>query len=365
MPSTGGGYQHAVIDPPSQPALDNGALAELLLRAAQEEEGHRRRALERAASSARVWPEEASGLADLGRSLTELRGVGPWVASRLEAWLEAPPPRPEPDETRRGYLTYAQVRRVLDADPAWESSPHGDLQTHSTDSDGRLPLAEMARAARGLGRAFIAATDHSKSLRIAKGQDEAELAEQGRRIDELNARFAAEGDGFRVLRSIEMDVFTDGGGDMDPAVLRSLDLVLGAFHTNLRSADDQTDRYIAALRNPSVHVLAHPRARMFGRRAGIRADWPQVFAEAARLGKAVEIDATIHRQDLDIELARLAAREGVGWFSIGSDAHNEVELTYLPVGMATAALAGIARHRILNYLPVDGVVAWARRWREG
>ena len=346
------------------PVLNNGDVGELLWRAGAEETGHRKQALQRASRAARFWPEEAADVAEAGRSLTELQGVGPWVAARIHGWLEAPPPVPEPDETRSGYLTLAQVRRALDADPAWEATPHADLQVHSTDSDGALPLREIAMAARGLGRTFTAATDHSQSLTIARGMDEAQLADQGRRIAALNAELELGGDGFRVLRSIEMDLL-GGEGDMDPSALAELDLVLGAFHTKLRLAEDQTERYLSALANPHVHVLAHPKARMYGRRAGMIADWPRVFDEAARLGKAVELDATPARQDLSVELARLAVASGVRWYSIGSDAHVERELEYLPFGLATASLAGVPRDRVLNYRAADEVVAWARELGDG
>ena len=113
------------------PSLTNGDLGELLWSAAREETDHRRRALERASRASRFWPEEAGELAGSRRPLTELRAVGPWVAARIEAWLEAPPAIPELDETRRGFLTYAEVRRTLDADPAWESTPCADLQMHT------------------------------------------------------------------------------------------------------------------------------------------------------------------------------------------------------------------------------------------
>lgn len=345
--------------------LDNASIGELLWLASREESGHRRRALERAARSARFWPEEAAGLPSAGRSLTDLRAVGPWVADRIHAWLDDPPESVEPDAARRGFLTLAEVRRALGAAPDWEAMPHGDLQVHSTDSDGALPLAEMASAARALGRTFIASTDHSKSLTIAHGMDEERLGDHNRLVDECNESFESEGDAFRVLRSIEMDVLPDGSGDMDPAALADLDLVLGAFHTELRVTADVTDRYIAALRNPSVHVLAHPVARMFDRRVGLTADWPRVFDEAARLGKAVEIDATPARQDLNVELARVAVTSGVRWFSIGSDAHTAAELEFLPFGLAIAALAGVPRDRVLNYLTADEVNAWARTLREG
>jgi histidinol phosphatase-like PHP family hydrolase len=344
--------------------LSNADLGELLWRAGSEHQGHRRQALERASRASRFWAEEAADLAVADRSLTELRAVGPWVETQILEWLDRPPDPVEPDATRSGFLTYAQVRKVLNADPAWERTPHADLQMHSTDSDGSLPIRGMASAARELGRTFVAITDHSKSLRIANGQDEEQLADQGRRIDRLNAELASERDPFRILRSIEMDVRLDGSGDMDPAALAELDLVLGALHTGLRSKEEATERYLTAIRDPSIHVLAHPRARMFGRRVGLSADWRQVFDEAARLGKAVELDATPARQDLDVELARLAEEAGVRWFSIGSDAHSVDELEFLPFGLATAALAGIPRERILNYQPAETVVEWARGLRE-
>jgi histidinol phosphatase-like PHP family hydrolase len=346
-------------------SLSNGELAELLLRAGDEETDHRRRALRRAASAARFWGEEAVALAEAGRSLTELRAVGPWVAARIHAWLDTPPDVPEVDETRRGYLTLAEVRRVLDVEPEWERTPHADLQVHTTDSDGGLPLPEMARFARELDRPFIAITDHSKSLTIANGMSEDRLANQIVRIDDVNAELESANDPFRVLRSIEMDVFPDGSADMEPDALAPLDIVLGAFHSKLRVREDQTERYLAALRHPSVHVLAHPQARMYGRRAGLRADWARVFAEAAARGKAVELDATPARQDLSVELARVAVSEGVGWFSIGSDAHSAFELQFLPFGLATAALAGISRDRILNYRTYEQVVGWGGELRAG
>lgn len=348
----------------SVPSLTNGDLGELLLRASDEETDHRRRALRSASRAARFWPEEAREVAEAGRSLTELRSVGPWVAAKLEAWLEAPPEVPEPDEMRRGFLTFAEVGRALDGRPEWEGTPHADLQVHSTASDGALSIEEVARLARGLGQSAIASTDHSKSLTVANGMDEERLAAHVRGIDALNEELAGEGDGFRVLRSIEMDVFVDGTVDMGPEALAPLDLVLGAFHSKLRLREDQTERYLAALRHPAVDVLAHPQARMYGRRTGLSADWARVFAEAAGLGKAVELDATPARQDLSVELATIAVAEGVRWFSIGSDAHVAEELTFLPFGMATAVLAGVPRGRVLNYRSADEIVAWAEELHE-
>ena len=100
---------------------------------------------------------------------------------------------------------------------------------------------------------------------------------------------------------------------------------------------------------------------MYGRRVGLVADWRRVFAEAASQGKALELDATVWRQDLNVELATLAREEGVQWFTIGSDAHAARELELLPFGMAIAALAGIPRERILNYQPIEIVRSWTHR----
>jgi histidinol phosphatase-like PHP family hydrolase len=339
-----------VTDPRS-----NGALAELLAREAEAEEGHRARALRRAARSALLWTEEAAEVAAAGRSLTELRAVGPWVADRLRAWIDEPPDVPTPPEARRGFMTLAEARRVLQAeeDPP---RPRGDLQMHTTWSDGAAPLEEMIAAARALGREYVGVTDHSVGLPIARGMDQATLLRQGLEIDGFNERHAA--DGCRALRSIEMNLSPTGEGDMDPAVLRGLDLVLGAFHSKLRTTEDQTDRYLAAVGNPSVHVLAHPRGRRWNARAGLRADWSRVFAAAERAGTALEIDAFPDRQDLQVELLEVA-RESGAWISIGTDAHHPDELAFLELGAAAAVRSGVPRDRILNLLAADEVVAWA------
>jgi histidinol phosphatase-like PHP family hydrolase len=336
-------------------AVWNGDLAVLLEVLAAQEEGHRRRALERASRAALFWPVEAGELVESGGDLTDLAGVGPWVAQRMTDLFAAPGPAPEPDELRRDFLTIAEARRVLAEHPGWADGLRGDLQMHTTYSDGTLDLPDMVEAASAFGYAFVAITDHSKSLKVARGMDEERIAVQGAEIDALNDELADRGP--RVLRSIEMDVFEDGTGDMDPDALAGLDLVLGAFHTKLRVTEDRTERYLAALANPHVHVLAHPRTRKYGRRLGLWADWPRVFAEATRLDKAVEIDASPDRQDLNVELLRLARDEGTR-VSIGTDAHHPVELGFVELGIAAAVLAGIPRERILNHGTVEDLLAW-------
>jgi histidinol phosphatase-like PHP family hydrolase len=344
--------------------LTNGALAELLRAAAGEEPvAHRRRALDRAGRAALFWPVEAAALVESGADLTTLRAVGPWIADLLRRWIDTGAAAPEPPDMRRDFLTLARARRALEERPEWVRGLQGDLQMHTTWSDGATSLESMADAAGDLGYRFVAITDHSKSLRIAHGMDEAELGRQGEAIAALNEVRRSGGRPLRVLRSIEMDVFLDGSGDMDPLALESLDLVLGAFHTNLRDPADRTDRYVAALRNPSVHVLAHPRTRKYGRRLGLRADWSRVVAEAVALDKALEIDASPDRQDLNVEVLRIAADAGAR-ISIGTDAHQPAELAFMELGLAAALLAGVPKERILNYGSVEDLLAWTASLRD-
>jgi histidinol phosphatase-like PHP family hydrolase len=343
----------------------NGQLAELLARTAEEEAPgtNRHRALVRASRAALFWPEEALALVEADRSLTELRGVGPWLAGVIGAWLTAddPPEVPDPPEVRRGFLTLAEVRATLADQPEWPAALRSDLQMHTTYSDGRASLREMAMAStEGHGYRHILITDHSKGLPIAHGMDEARLAVEVEDIDQVNKELEAAGVGLRVLRGLEMNLSPQGEGDMDPAALHTLDVILGAFHSKLRLAEDQTERYLTALRNPDFHVLAHPRGRRWGARVGLRADWPRVFEEAVEQGKAVEIDAYPDRQDLDVEMLELAREAGV-WISIGTDAHHPRELAYMEFGLAAAIRARIPRDRILNFLDADDLLAWAAR----
>jgi DNA polymerase (family 10) len=336
--------------------LSNRDLAELLARASEHEDAHRARALRRAARAALQWPEEARDAAERG-ALTDLRAVGPWVARIVQDWLEHPPPVPEPPETRRGFLTTAEARRLVGDHPEWSRAFRTDLQMHTTWSDGRASLEEMAAEAARRGRTTVAVTDHSKDLPIARGMDEATLLRQGRAIEDLNEVL----DGHPVLlRSIEMNLDPGGQGDMDTGVLAGLELVLGAFHSRLRVVEDQTERYVAAVRNPTVHVLAHPRGRRWNVRPGLRADWPRVFAAAAEARTALEVDAFPDRQDLPVALIEVA-RDSGAWLSLGTDAHQPHELDQLEFAVAAAIAARFPLDRVLNALPVEEIRAWAAR----
>src|SRR5207249_6071804 len=153
---------------------------------------------------------------------------------------------------------------------SWASRLRGDLQMHTNWSDGSGDIRAMADAAVARGYEYIAITDHSKGLSIANGINEVKLKKQSAEIEAVNRQLRASSKNLTVLHSIEMNLNPLGEGDMEPAALRSLDLVLGSFHSALRRKEDQTERYLAALRNPHIQILGHPRGRIYNYRSGDR-----------------------------------------------------------------------------------------------
>jgi histidinol phosphatase-like PHP family hydrolase len=306
-----------------------------------------------------MWPIEAADLVAAGRSLTELVAVGPFIGRQIHDWLREPPAMPDPPPLRAGFISYAEAREIVSAHPEWERGLRGDLQMHTTYTDGGGTIAEMVEGAAPLGYAYLALTDHSQQLKIAKGMDEAGFAVQDAEIVTVSASLAAEGRPLRILRGIEMNVSPEGEGDMDEAFLADRDIVLGAFHGQLRKKEDQTERYFKALANRTVDVHAHPRGRIWNFRLGLTADWRRVVERAAELDKALEIDAYPDRQDLNVELLRHAAETGCR-ISIGTDAHTPSELYVIWIGVASAILAGLKREQVLNYLSADELRAWVR-----
>src|SRR5690242_17380926 len=295
--------------------LTNAEIAEMLAREAEHAKQPLQRALRRAARRALLWPDEAADLSRKGENLTQLSGIGPYLNRLILQWLSNGSAPVDPVEIRQDFLTLASARSMRRKQPDFFEAIQGDLQMHTTWSDGSASIQEMAEAAVLRGYSYIAVTDHAKGLKIAGGINEDQLERQGEEIAEVNRSMRRRG--LRVLRSLELNLSPDGRGDMDEGSLKRLDLVLGCFHSALRRREDQTERYLAALRNPSIDILGHPRGRIYNFRLGLTADWPRVFALAAQLDKAVEVDCYPDRQDLNVELLRLAKQEGC-WISIGT-----------------------------------------------
>jgi histidinol phosphatase-like PHP family hydrolase len=343
--------------------ITNRKIAEFLVLEGEKMEGYKRKAFFRAGHAAFLWPEEAVVLQEQNRSLVELPGVGPFLAKVISGWIEKPPePLPLPPPIRRNFLTLTEAHSILAGRPEWRSKLRGDLQMHTEWSDGSAPIRDMVESAIGRGYEYIAITDHTKGLKIAGGIDEKELARQADEITSLNAELIASRN-FSVLRSVELNLSPLGEGDLDCAFLNGLDVVLGSFHSQLRVTTDQTERYLAAIENPCLHILGHPRGRVYNYRPGLQADWRRIFARAAELDKAVEIDGYPDRQDLDVELLQIAREEGVR-ISFGSDAHHPWQLLFLDLSLAAAILAGIPPHRIVNFMSATELVAWAGKVRQ-
>ena len=331
----------------------NREIAELLTAAAEHADtDQRRRALRRAGRAAFMWTVEARDLHLRGEPLTALPRVGPWIAARILEFAGTAPVDPPP--IRAGFLAWAEAHAAASS---FAAAVLGDLQAHTVWSDGHSTTAEMVDAASVRGYRYLLITDHSQGLTIAGGLTPERFLEQWREFAMLDGQHA-----LRLLRGIEMNVDTDGEGDMPAETLARFEVILGAFHSALRRTEDQTERYLAALRNPFVDVLAHPRGRMYGRRIGLHADWPRVFAEAVRLDKAIEVDGYPDRQDVDGELLRLAADAGAR-ISLGSDAHHVVDLEFMTFSEGAVALARVPPDRVINCMPAEDLVAWAAQHR--
>jgi putative hydrolase len=157
---------------------------------------------------------------------------------------------------------------------------------------------------------------------------------------------------------VEANIGAEGELDLAAEEIAMFELVLAAPHSKLRKEDDQTARMLRAVQTPGVHVLAHPRGRISGTRAGIVADWDRIFAAAAAADVAVEIDGDPARQDLDYTIAARALAAGC-LFALDSDAHAVDQLDYADNAIAHARLAGIPADRVINTWPVDRLLAWA------
>lgn len=228
----------------------------------------------------------------------------------------------------------------------------GDLQMHSTWSDGTDKLEKMATAAHDKGYAYMAITDHSLSATIAHGLSEERFREQWKIIDALNERLAP----FRVLKGIEAEIRGDGTLDFDKKFLDEFDVVGASIHQGFRQSPEKlTERALKALSHPSVDFMCHPTNRLIGRREGHRLDLKKVIATARDNGKMLEIDGDPDRLDLDDVWARRAKDEGV-LLVIDSDAHSTIALDNILYGVMTARRAWVEPKNVANALSLNGLL---------
>lgn len=225
----------------------------------------------------------------------------------------------------------------------------GDLQVHTTASDGRDSLEAMAEAAEALRYEYLAITDHSPAVRVTGGLDRAGFRRQARRIDRLNARLRS----LTLLKGAEVDILADGSLDLDDATLEGLDLVVISVHSALDLPEAaQTERLLRALAHPAVDVLGHPTGRLLGRRAPMRFDRDRVLRAARDHGVLVEINAQPERLDLDDLGCRAAIELGVR-LVVSTDAHAAAELGFMRWGVDQARRGWAERRDIANTLPLS------------
>lgn len=226
------------------------------------------------------------------------------------------------------------------------SDLRGDLHAHTTATDGKASLREMAEAALELGHAYLAITDHTQSTRVANGQDPRRLRRQLREIERLNEEL--EGEGLTLLKGAEVDILRDGSLDLPDDVLAELDLTVCSIHADFeRPAEQQTERILRAMDHPRFHVLGHPTGRLLGRRDAYALDVERVIEGAAERGCFLELNARPRRLDLPDYYAQMARERGV-LVAISSDAHAAGHLEGLRYGVAQARRGWLERKDVLN-----------------
>jgi DNA polymerase (family 10) len=276
---------------------------------------------------------EHLGMAFIAPELREDRG-------ELEAAVLADPRQQLPD-----LVTGADIR--------------GDLHCHSTASDGRATIEEMALAARALGYEYLAITDHSASHGFGNGVSPAQLERQIERIHELDGSI----EGIRLLAGSEVNVLPDGSLDYADELLAALDWVIASVHTAFASSEAaMTARVIAAIEHPHVDAIGHPTGRLLLQRAPYAVDLEAVFAAAARTHTMLEINANPRRRDLSDTAARAASGAGV-MLVINSDAHGTDTLSAMRWGVATARRAWLGAADVANTRSWDELRAITKRGR--
>ncbi len=264
----------------------------------------------------------------------------PWIPPEMRE------DRGEIEAAQRG-----QLPRLIEA-----GDIRGDLQMHTTWSDGTASVAEMAAAAAARGLEYILISDHSASLGIANGLTIERLRQQQEEIAAVNAA----GGPVRVLRGAEVEIKSDGSLDYPDEVLAELDIVVASLHTGLRQPRAQvTQRMLAAISNPHVDIIAHPRGRLLPNREPADLDMEAVFQAAARTGTIMEINADPHRLDLDDGHAHRALQLGVK-LAISSDAHVPQAVGDLRFGLGVARRAWATPADVVNTWPLEKLLAYVR-----
>ncbi|MFL7891189.1 MAG: DNA polymerase/3'-5' exonuclease PolX [Anaerolineales bacterium] len=237
------------------------------------------------------------------------------------------------------------------------SDIQAELHTHSTWSDGKVPIKEMAIAAKQRGYKVLAITDHSPSLGITQGITVADISKQRQEIMSVQEEL---GDSILILQGAEVEIKADGDLDYSDQVLAKFDIVIASLHVSLRQPKEQiTQRMINAIKNPNVDIIGHPTGRLIPDREGADLDMEAVFSAAAESGVALEISAHPERLDLNDIHARRAIELGI-LLSINTDAHSPGELDLMHFGVSTARRGWVEPGDVINTWETEKLLSWLR-----
>ncbi|MEJ2261876.1 MAG: DNA polymerase/3'-5' exonuclease PolX [Anaerolineales bacterium] len=232
-----------------------------------------------------------------------------------------------------------------------------ELHCHTTWSDGKLPVKEMAEAARDRGYKILAITDHSPSLGITGGLSEEDIKVQRAEIDAAQKDL---GNSIRLLQGVEMEIRADGTLDYPDEILTKFDIVCASLHVSLRQPREKiTERLLNAIRNPKVDMIGHPTGRLIPDREGADLDMEAVLAAAAESGVALEINAHPARLDLDDVYARRAIELGIP-LSINTDAHSPEDMDLMHFGVATARRGWVEAKDVINTWETEKLIGWLK-----
>lgn len=225
----------------------------------------------------------------------------------------------------------------------------GDLQMHTSATDGKNSITEMAEKAKGMGYKYIAVTDHSKAVRVAGGLDEKELAKHLKAIEKANDQIS----GIRILPGVEVDILGDGTLDLKDDILKECQMVLASVHSRFNMEEkEMTRRIIRAIENPHVHILAHPTGRLILEREPYKVNLKEVIQAAIDHGVVLEINAYPDRLDLRDMDARMAKEMGAK-LAISTDAHSTMQLELMKFGVFTARRGWIEARDVINTFPFE------------
>ena len=233
----------------------------------------------------------------------------------------------------------------------------GDMHTHTKETDGSESAEEMAAAAAAAGLEYIAITNHTKSLKIANGMDDAAFRRFFKKIDALNERR----EGAFILKGAEVDILKDGSLDLSKSTLKGMGCVVASVHSYFNmDSRAMTERVVKAIESGMVNIIAHPTGRMIGERKGYEIDLDKVAEAAEANGTALEINSSPNRLDLnDSAILQLSGYKVM--FSIDSDAHNRQHFGLLRYGVGTARRGWLTKEKVLNALPLKKVLGKLRR----